>query len=345
MSDLIVEVSTIDEINPHSNADRLDLAIVKGWQTVVPKDRFSAGDTVVYVPIDAVLPIELSDELGVTGYLNKQRVRAARLRGEMSFGFVFPPSDLEGYNGALSCAEIGDDVAEVLNITKWEPPIRMTNTGKQTYEHPLLFRYTDIQNIKNFPDIFIEGEEVVVTEKIHGTNSRLAIIRDDKELTYVAGSHKTQRDEDPDCLYWKPMNDKIREMLMEIHRDHDASSVILYGEIFGQNIQDLTYGRQGIDYRAFDIKADGKYLDYEEFIYWCSLFSVPVVPVLYVGPFSKERLLALTVGDTTLEEGKHIREGIVVKAKEERLHPRLGRTILKSISDDYLMRKNATEFH
>ena len=73
MSSLIVEVSRIERVLPHANADALELAHIKGWQCVVPKGRYTAGDLVTYVPVDAVLPAELSERLGVTKYLSRGR--------------------------------------------------------------------------------------------------------------------------------------------------------------------------------------------------------------------------------------------------------------------------------
>ncbi len=88
----------IDSVGPHPNADRLELARVRGWQTVVRKGMWTEGDECVYVPVHAVLPLELSDKLGVTQYLSKGRVRAARLRGEVSYGILMPHAEdaLEG---------------------------------------------------------------------------------------------------------------------------------------------------------------------------------------------------------------------------------------------------------
>ena len=42
--------------------------------------------------------------------------------------------------------------------------------------------------------------------------------------------------------------------------------------------------------------------------------------------------------------GDHCREGIVITAEPESHDFRLGRRILKFISDDYLLRKNGTDF-
>jgi RNA ligase (TIGR02306 family) len=103
MSSLIVEVSKIDAINKHPNADNIELAIIKGWQCVVPKGKYQPGAKVVYVPVDAVIPIPLADSIGITKYLSNGRVRCAKLRGEPSFGVIMDPAD--------PIWEIGTDVA------------------------------------------------------------------------------------------------------------------------------------------------------------------------------------------------------------------------------------------
>jgi hypothetical protein len=52
-----------------------------------------------------------------------------------------------------------------------------------------------------------------------------------------------------------------------------------------------------------------------------------------------------TDGKTTFD-GAHIREGIVMKPTKERVEPELGRVILKSVSEAYLLRKgNITEYN
>lgn len=39
-SSLITEVVKIDEIKAHPNADRMDIAIIKGWQLCVAKNGY-----------------------------------------------------------------------------------------------------------------------------------------------------------------------------------------------------------------------------------------------------------------------------------------------------------------
>ena len=170
MSSLIVEIVEIKEILDHPDADRLEIAKVKGWECVVGKGDLNQGDLVVYVPIDSVLPIELSDRLGVTKYLSKGRVRTAKLRGIYSQGLIINVKVLPELGDII---KKGEDVKDILGITKFIPPPPPANmSGEQRQKHPDFHEYTEIENIKNFPDVLVIGEQVSISEKIHGTNFR-----------------------------------------------------------------------------------------------------------------------------------------------------------------------------
>jgi hypothetical protein len=47
MSSNKVEVTRIDEVRPHPNADALELAMAGGWQMCVKKGAYQSGDAVV----------------------------------------------------------------------------------------------------------------------------------------------------------------------------------------------------------------------------------------------------------------------------------------------------------
>ena len=202
MSTLIVEVSRIDRVLPHPNADLLELAHIKGWQCVVPRGRYAAGSLVTYVPIDSVVPEPLAERLGVTKYLSKGRVRCARLRGEPSFGLIM---DLE----VPAWAE-GTDVRAHYGITKYVPPLK-PSAGDAAEVHPLFVGYTDVENLRNFPAVFAEGEEVVVTEKIHGTNCRVGVVEGER----MAGSMEVRR--------VRPADDRLRPTSIGFRRPCRAS--------------------------------------------------------------------------------------------------------------------------
>lgn len=337
MSNLIIPVTTIEKLTPHTNADSLELAQVLGWQLVVRKGEYEVGSKIVYFPIDTVLPQELSDRFGVTNYLSKGRIRCAKLRNEPSFGLAVKPENDEW--------QVGQDVTEyyaALGVKKYEPPVRVTD-GDAEPEHPLFPMYTDIENMRNFPDVFEEGEMVVLTEKIHGMNSRVGII----DGEFMAGSHRTRRkrpenDMFESNLYWYPLSlPPVRSLLENLATNH--KQVILFGEIYGSKIQSLDYGHKGtMGYRAFDLLVDGKYLSCPAFMLLCAEHGVDTVPPITYIHFNLDAIKGYSQGNTLLmQDNAHIREGVVVKPMLERSDPKIGRCVLKYVSDQYLFAKKS----
>ncbi len=356
MSSLIVEVCEIDEINEHPNADALEVAVVKGWECIVRKSSFQVGDRVVYFPLDTLIPLDLAEKLGVTNYLKGLRkdypqpadrpwggrVGATRLRGQVSYGLLM---ELEREDW-----DVGQNVAEELGVGKWEPPVQH-GSDESLPAHPLFHTYTDIENWKNFPHAFEEGEEIALTEKIHGTNARIGLIRtEDGEREWMAGSHN-QRRKPPEegelpGVYWLPMTGEVKSLLSD--PAFEGKSVILFGEIFGAGVQDLKYGQSNNQkqFRAFDLAVDFQYLDLDEFLTMCQKHDVATVPLVYRGPYSAEVIREHTSGQTTVCDADQIREGVVIRpVKERRSEVVNGRLVLKSISDDYVLRKGGTEHH
>lgn len=381
MSTLIVEATRIKEIKKHPNADKLELAVIKGWQIVVAKGSLKAGDSVVFVPPNSMIPQDLAEKLGVWKYLSVKkdatvgRVRAAKLRQETSFGFVFANTE--------NLPE-GKDLKEHFGITKYEPPPE-NKDGEAERDCPLFHKYTDIENIRNFPDIFQEGEEVIVTEKIHGKNTRLAYILADEGSpwqivrwlhkakdavaaffgrpnphrteqglwTYMIGSHEIRRRLGKGSVFELPLTDGMKVFLRHLTRrpdlagfDEKVFSVVLFGETFGYGVQDLQYGLKKIHFRIFDIAINGKYVDADKLDELAKMSGSETVPVLYRGPYSYNKMKELANGTTTLmESDAHMREGIVIKPAKERRHGDIGRVVLKFISDEYELRDGGTEHH
>jgi RNA ligase (TIGR02306 family) len=338
MSSLIVEISKIQQVLPHPNAERLELAHVKGWQCVVPRGKYAPGNLIAYVPPDAILPVALSDRLGITKYLSNGRVRCARLRGEPSFGVIFDREDETWPEGL--------DVAEQYGITKYVPPMK-TSVGNAERSHPLFVSYTEIENLRNFPTLFTDGEEVVVSEKIHGTNCRVGVIDVNGEKTWMAGSKGVRRKKPEDenvaaDLYWHPTSiPAVRALVETVARD--SRQVILFGEVYGK-VQSLRYGVPGgIAFRAFDLLVDGKYADYDRFAELCHAHGVEVAPLVHRGPFALDVVKQLAEGDSVIPGAANIREGVVVRPVIERDDPKIGRVVLKYIGDGYLLGNESDE--
>ena len=376
MSTLFVEVCAVEEVATHPNADRLERIRVKNWWCIASKGHYKVGDKAVYFPPDSVISEALAERWGIAKYCSPLardisgqrppglRIRASRFRGEPSFGCLQDPDDPSW--------PIGHDVKDHYGVTKYDPPLPCMD-GDAAPQVPAFHAYTDIENIGNFPSIFADGELVIVTEKIHGTNSRVGLVlhpsEENGEAVWqkMAGSHGTRRKEFNDkgisSKYWFPFSigdNAMEKILNEIRVEEDAqSSVIVFGEIFGPGIQDMHYGQKGLAYRVFDISVDGKYLDWDKVLHYIineKHEGITTVPALYCGPFSMKEMSRFVDGPTTIVDKEQVvesfkgREGIVIKPRKERFNHDLGgsgRVILKYISVDYHDRKNSdkTENH
>jgi RNA ligase (TIGR02306 family) len=360
MSELLVAVCKVDKIEKHPNADRLSIVTVKGWHCIVGLNQYKEGDLVVYCPPDAIIPQDIIDKYKLEFLRKNGRVGTIKLRQVISQGLVLDIPKPMGNSWPE-----GLNVATMLGITKWEPPEEpVVNNGTQVSKkklNPNFDVYTDIQNIKHFPNLFEDGEDIVVTEKIHGTNFRAGNLKRANrnifqklfnkifgEYEFVYGSHNVQKRpiSFKRGFYKEDVYGKIvRELQLDkiIPKDY-----IVYGEIYGDGIQDLTYGLKGcIDVRFFDIKYKGKYLNYPDFLNFCHSYGLKPVPVLFGGKYTVDTVNKLVDGQSLLDP-KQMREGCVVRPVEEKEVTRIdhiGRKILKCISVEYLLRKDGTEKH
>lgn len=346
------EVLTVHE---HPNADALELAQVGLYRAVVAKGVYRTGETAIYIPEQSVLPEELIEELGLTGRLagsRSDRVKAVRLRGELSQGIVCRPKALAGVDLARAAAD-GTDFAERLGITKWVPPIPPTMDG-EVEQAPDLLPWVDIENIQRYPDIFAPGEDVVLTEKLHGSACLLTYFAEDGRVQVSSkgfGAKYLALTEDPRNLYWRAVHGHgVAAAAARLAERLGARRVGVFGEVYGAGVQDLTYGADGrretLGYAVFDVSAeiDGevRWLDATELL----TGELPLVPRLYEGPYDIGRVLEFASGRETVSgQGLHLREGVVIRPATERYSPVTGgRAVAKAVSPAYLTRKGGTEY-
>lgn len=354
MSTLRVTAESLT-ILEHPNADALELAQVGLYRAVVAKGAYRTGDFALYIPEQAVLPPELIEELGLTGKLAggaANRVRAVRLRGELSQGIVCRPRAVADTDLASAAAE-GTDFAGELSITKWTPPVPTTMSG-EVESAPELLPWVDIENIQRYPEIFAAGEPVVVTEKLHGSACLLTYLADGERVHVSSkgfGAKGLALKEDPRNLYWRAVRGHgVPAIAARLAGKLGASRVGIFGEVYGAGVQDLAYGADGrgetLGYAVFDVSAeiDGqvRWLDAEELLDG----ELPLVPRLYAGPYDLARVLEAASGRETVSgRALHIREGVVIRSATDRYSPVVGgRAMAKAVSPAYLTRKGGTEY-
>lgn len=415
MSQFTCEVIRV-KIEPHPNADAIEIARVGDYQSIVKKGQFADGDLAVYIPEQAVLPEWLLKELGFwddfkgKGMLSGaagNRVRAIKLRGIVSQGLLLGsssnnPGKEEAENMGLNGVELngqwfptavyvsrsvtdeeldgplesrpdgtrlmeeGADAAEFLGIKKYEPVIPQHMAGRVVgFAWEATHAY-DFDNIKKFPDDIQEGDEVVITEKIHGTNIQIGLVptsmaNEKFHRGRVIVSSKGQGAKgfpldttDDSNLYVTAAKkygllDKILDFYGEAV-DAQEKPMFLIGEVYGKTPggaavqQGFDYGQHELTLALFDVcmgnRGREEYAPALFFEGICADLGVPTVPVLYRGPFSKAKMLELTDGKETISgRGVHIREGVVVKCANEIPSHKTKRRIFKSVSSAYLLRK------
>lgn len=321
MSEWRVQVVRVGPLEKHPNADTLMVTKVWGYPVIVKQGDLKEGDLAVYLMVDSVVA-ERDPRFAFLG--DQRRVKARKLRGIFSMGLL---------TAAPEGAKEGDDMAAAWGITKYDPPEPMVMGGddeKCPFDFP---KYTDIESLRRWPDVLKVGEEVSITEKIHGTNFRAVW----HEGRLWVGSHNSIKRRDEANLYWKAAIQEGLEEKLKAHPD-----VVLYGEIYGW-VQDLRYGHaQGkFSVRYFDAMdlPSMRYLDLQGFLHLVADMLTTPVQELYRGPW-ESGLSSHAEGNTVSVpfQTPHVREGMVVKPTVERFDERVGRVILKLHGQGYLVR-------
>lgn len=366
-----VPYTKILEINPHPNANKLELATCYGFQVVVPKNKYKKNDEVVFIPIDSVISEDLEKKLFPEGSkikLDKRRIKQIRIRSFPSQGMIIHPDDLRD-KVLFNLISLEDDLAQTLEITKYEPPFadhapRPAQKRNKPLENPRFHKFNGVENIRWFPNLFKEGDEVIVQEKLHGSCVRASIqpavantwFKKLKKFfglllkyDYCHGSNEVQLQERPGHTgyYGSDVYGAVLEKVNAFKKMQPGETI--YGELIGPGIQkDYTYGHTEHAFVLYDVKEtleDGS----QEFIgpvrtaEYAKTRGFNFVPVLYQGPFDKEKILKLAEGPSVYCPEEPIREGVVIKAVEN-YGQNGSKKALKVISTAYLD-KNNTDFH
>ena len=327
MSEFQVRVVRVGALEKNPNADRLWVTKVPGTEYVVQVStgEFNEGDLAVYVPFDSVVPC--TDPRW--GYLSKwstpvmdppgYRIRATRLKGIFSMGVYTKP---------LPGMQEGDDVAGTLGIRKYVSDDDADLAADNERDPGFLPCYTDIAGLRAFPDILVPGEQVVITEKIHGETGRY--LWKDGRLWIGSGTAIKKAEID------NPWTRVGRDLHLE-DRLKAFPDMALYGEVGGHKRGFRYTGNTS--YHLFDVMNVNirRFLDYDQFEAFVAELGLPTAPVLYRGPWSLD-LLSHADGKSTLPGVNHIREGFVVRPVVERFDPRVQRVILKRHGEEFLLK-------
>lgn len=258
----------------HPNAEKLELGRVGSYQVVVQKGLYKDGDEVIFAPEKSVLTGQLKSEY--EQYLvgpNKDRVKAVRLRDQISSGIIIPPHLVPDFDSILP----GEDVSEKLGITKYEPPIPTQLAGKvKSFDMPFVGSH-DCEHANVYVNDLIDGERVVITEKVHGSQFILAHNVDTNE-TIVSSKGLLKNgltiEESDENTYWiAAKNDSIVEV---IRKNFSSGVVQVFGEVIPVQ-SGYSYGQTKPTSCLFDVRHNGESIPYDVVVEDFKNLWVPIV--------------------------------------------------------------------
>ena len=261
----------IQNLRPHTNADRLQIATVFGNDVVVGLD-VQIGQLMVYFPTDGQLGEEYckvndlvrrKDENGnpAGGYLDpdKRNIKAIKLRGEKSDGMLAPLTSLANFTTVSDLKE-GDTITTLNGVEICKKYIPRRRTGgtwvgsthkKAKANHaPTFYEHVDTAQLAYNLNQFKSGDIVELTLKMHGTSGRtgyLPIIKQAKrtiwdkilrrpgktytEYDYVTGTRRVVLDSKHDGGFYD--DNSFRHAMAKKFEGKLRKGEVVYYEIVG----------------------------------------------------------------------------------------------------------------
>jgi len=329
----LATIQLIDSLLPIENADKIELAHVKGWQCVVEKGRHNVGEMVIFIEIDSVMPERPEFEfLQSGGY----RIRTVKLRGQISQGIVFPLSILGDSVGDI---QPGMDVTKILGVTKYDPPMPACLSGVAKGRFPSHSIKTDEERIQNLKDMYEKfcGERWYVTEKLDGSAATFFVVDDE----FGVASRNLLLEETKDNSFWKVARELDIESEMRWYMEyHGVKAMTIQGELIGEGIQKNKYKLKGQTVRFFRVfdPIEYKFQPFSNTITIIKAMGLEMVPIInkdFILPNDFNDLIKYADGRSELYDTD--REGIVLVAQKT-IFPDYGRSSFKVLSNKFLLK-------
>ena len=193
----LARVVLIDSLHPIKGKDRIELAMIAGWQVIVQKGLYKAGVTkAIFFEVDSLIPIDSPAGASLAGISSKlkhviddklyARIKTMKMAGTLSQGFCVPLSEI------CKDSTVGNDFTRFLGVLKYEAQAEKesiaggtgVNTGTSALGFPKFIPKTDQTRLQNIPVQFNQardkGELFEKSFKLDGS-SLTAFIRDGVE--------------------------------------------------------------------------------------------------------------------------------------------------------------------
>lgn len=307
MSTKLAYVGRIIEISVIPDAERVESARVvcgKGgiWTGVVKKGDFVSGDTCEVYLQDALLP-DSDDRFEFLG--KTKRIKMRRFMGVPSECLIMPLSS------SLGNLVIGDEIAELMGVTKYEKVLPTHLMGYAIGQFPSFIPKTDELNFQSVPDMVeaMRGIKCYATVKYDGTSCTAYW-----ENGLQVCSRNLILEKNSGVAHWKVALDNKLEYALK------DTGFALQFEVIGPKIQGNPVGLKNFEMRAFSLYdiSRKRYVDFAEFVMFCDKYKIPVAEIVFydeLANYTDEQLRLLA--ETTVYPNGNPAEGIVIRTMKE----------------------------
>lgn len=188
----LASVQRIKALLPIEGADKIELALVQGWQVVVKKGEYKVGDLVIYLEIDSWVPHAIAPFLTDAGKEPKEfngvkgeRLKTIKLRKQLSQGLILPLITLTDQLAGL--VSEGEDVTQTIGIQKWEPAEKEHSNqpmGAKTRSFPYFLRKTDQERAQNYEHMILQNLDTEFETTVKKDGSSCTVFRVDPSSPY-----------------------------------------------------------------------------------------------------------------------------------------------------------------
>ena len=297
----LASIQKIINLESIPNADSIEKATILGWEVVVKKGEFNIGDKVCYIQIDTVVPPDPYFEFLKD---RKYRVRTIKLRGQISQGLIIP--------APIGNWKEGDDLTELMKITKYEKP----DTNPQKYEKPrepktfwakhwYRFKYdcafkwfpflkpkyrspfpkhlvpiTDEERIQNIPDILrkYQGKPFITSYKLDGSSITIIHSKSFGKSRFRICSRRFELHDKHNDWYKVFNATDFKSEILKLVKQYGTNDIIVQGEAVGTFNGNYHNIRPNQIY-IFNIYVNGKRINQEELINTCKANNIPHCPM------------------------------------------------------------------
>ena len=333
---MLASIQKIKEIAPIKDADKIVVATVLGYKSVVKIGEFKENDLCVFIFPDTIVQraswnkfLWPKGDEDISG--PPIRIKCCKLRKQISEGLTLPISIL----GEGDWKE-GDIVEEQLKVSKYTKDIPVSLAGDVAGHFPGFLRKTDSERIQNYPELLEEFKVLgcVGRIKFDGTSATFYF----KDGKFGVCSRNWELKESDGNVYWEMERQyHLRQKLTESNRN-----IAIQGEIIGPGIQGNKMGLAGRSLIVFDVWDidKQKYYDSDVLEAFCQENGIQIATEVYRGDFalSMEELQEFANKQTYSNQTPS--EGIVFRPNMERMSEKtnIGRMAFKVISQTFAIK-------